>query len=363
MADITLDPDDPNPSVASSAAAAAAWAWAALASERAVKNDKDDASSQAIANKDASATKLPQQQPQQQVTSLLFDYHAPNGFGLLFSHSDPLHLKKSRSPFVTSAPAVADTIKSHYPIRPAPPAVVASTSASVSPSPFAPPPASAQISGPVSHLIPPPPSSSLRLTAKAKSPDTVRGHPDQMAVSGDLDADERHAGNENVTEYSSASTSRRDDGKARLGGNSTTRHLDTSSFDPPDRPRARAPSLQVCLSSRVVLLSACVYAYELCNRVHCCGPWISPIAHRHHDPLFLHGAHRRLLCFFLPRLRVPLPLVPRPTLLPQSETETPNHRRSYPSTLHRHRHRHHRHVDLAAAMRESSPRTTSKDDN
>jgi hypothetical protein len=66
MADITLDPDDPNPAVADSTAAAAAWAWAVLASEPAVDNDNDDASSRTIVNKDASATKT-LQQPQQQV--------------------------------------------------------------------------------------------------------------------------------------------------------------------------------------------------------------------------------------------------------------------------------------------------------
>jgi hypothetical protein len=70
MADITLDPDDLNPSVAASAAATAAWAWAALASEPAVGNDDNDASSRAIVNKDANATKKILQQPQQQVRPL-----------------------------------------------------------------------------------------------------------------------------------------------------------------------------------------------------------------------------------------------------------------------------------------------------
>jgi len=91
MADITLDPDDPNPSVATSATAtaAAAWAWAALASRPAVEKEIDDASSQAIANKDASATKI-LQQPQQQVRPLCcLIVSPPDVFGLVFPLQPP----------------------------------------------------------------------------------------------------------------------------------------------------------------------------------------------------------------------------------------------------------------------------------
>ena len=50
MADITLDPDDPDgPFISNSTAAAGAWVWAALTSEPAVDDDNDDASSQAMA--------------------------------------------------------------------------------------------------------------------------------------------------------------------------------------------------------------------------------------------------------------------------------------------------------------------------
>jgi len=58
MADITLDPDDPEPSNAASAAATGAWAWAALASEPA----DDDASLHAPTTK---ILEQPEQQPTQ----------------------------------------------------------------------------------------------------------------------------------------------------------------------------------------------------------------------------------------------------------------------------------------------------------
>jgi hypothetical protein len=175
----------------------------------------------------------------------------------------------------TAAPVVASpittTTASQYSIVPAPPPVglgLASTSASVSPSPFAPPPASTPIAGPVSQSLPfPSSSSSLRLAANAESPHIVRVHPDKLALSSDLDADEHPAGSEYVMKHTSVSTLHRDDGEAGPGGNSTADHLDACMHDPPDQPQLRAPSRQVCLSSRAVLLSACLYAYESCDRV------------------------------------------------------------------------------------------------
>jgi hypothetical protein len=264
---------------------------------------------------------------------------------------------------VIAAPVVTPvttTASQQYPIVPAPPAVglgVASTSASVSPSPFAPPPAS--IPRPVSQSLPLPSSSSTHLTAKAKSPDVVRVHPDQPAPSSDLDADEHPAKSEYVMEHTSVSTLLPDDGSARPGGNSTTSHIDAFARDPLDPPQPRAPSRQVCLSSRAVLLSARAYPYVSCDRVQCCRLWILPIAARHQAPP--HGARRRPLCSFLPRLRVH-PLIPSPTLFLQ---KNPTHQVPYLSIRHRHRHHHHHHrcVELVAVTHRSSPRPTSKHDN
>jgi hypothetical protein len=148
---------------------------------------------------------------------------------------------------------------SRYSILPAPPTAgigVASIPSSVSPSPFAPPSASA----PPPQLPPvPSSSSSLHVTAKAKSPDVSPGpHPDRSTISGELDVDERLMGSEYVMEITSTSASRSDDGEAGLGRNLISRHLDTPTLDPPDQLQARAPSIQVCLSSRAVFLSACV---------------------------------------------------------------------------------------------------------
>ena len=236
---------------------------------------------------------------------------------------------------------------------PTPPVIgvgAASTSVSVSPSPFAPPPASTSISRPVSQLIPPlSSSSSSHPSIKAKSPDAPVS-PDQQAISGDLDVSERPEGSEHVTERASPS----DDGGASLNGNSTA---GLPSY--PDRLQARSPSLQVCPPSRIILLSACVYAYESCDRVQC-RPRITSIVHRHHAHLFLHGTHRKLLCSFLPRPGVSHPLAPPPIRLLQSETAIPNHQTSYRLTLHRPRR--HRHVDLAAMhLSSQSPRSISKD--
>jgi hypothetical protein len=203
---------------------------------------------------------------------------------------------------MTTAPAVAaaSTAPQHS-IVPAPHAVsvgVTSTSASVSPSPFAPPPTSAPIVGPVSQSLLPSSSSSPHPTAKAKSPAVVQVHPDR----------------------------------------------------------------QVCPSSRTILLSACVYAYVLCDRVQCFRRWILPIAPRHHAPPIPHGVRRGLLCSFLPRLRVTRSLAPGPAL----RQKNPTHQMSYPSIRHRHRrlHQHRRRrrrVDLVAVMYKSSPRPVSKD--
>lgn len=252
---------------------------------------------------------------------------------------------------------------SRYSIHPAPPTAsvgIASISSSVSPSPFAPPSASA----PVSQLPPPrASSSSSHQTAKNKSPDVSPGRPDPSAISSDVDVNGGFMGNEDVMECTSPA-SLRDHGEAGHGRNSTARHLDTPTSDPPDRLRARASSIQVCLSPRAVLLFACVYAYESCDRIQCFYPWIPSITHRHHAHPFLHGTRRKLHCSFLLRLRVPHRITPRPTLLHQSETETPNHQRSYPSTRHRHlprRHRHHRRAD-PAAMPGSSLRPKNMDD-
>jgi hypothetical protein len=257
---------------------------------------------------------------------------------------------------VIGAPVVAPpatTVTQQYPIVPAPLGVgLGVASASVSPSPFAPPPASAPIAGPVSHPLPRPSSSSTNLTAKAKSPDVVQVHPDQLALSSDLDADEHPAGSEYVMEHASVSTLHPEG----PGGNSTADHLNAFTHDPPDSPQPRAPSRQVCLSSRAVLHSACVYAYESCDRVQCYRLWIPPIAPRHQAPP--HGARRRLLCSFLRRLRV-YPLTPSPTLFLQ---KNPTHQKPYPYIRHRrHHHRHRRCVDLVAVTHGSSPRPTSKD--
>lgn len=158
--------------------------------------------------------------------------------------------QKSRSPFVTAAPVVPTaTMASQCPIVPVP-AVgvgVARTSSSVSPSPFAPPPALAPIAGPVSQSLPLPSSYS---TAEAKSPDVVRAHPDQSALSNDLDANEDSAGCGYVKEHTSTFTSRPDDGEAGPGGNLTTGRFDTFTHDPPDQLQPRAPSRQVCILSR-----------------------------------------------------------------------------------------------------------------
>ena len=191
------------------------------------------------------------------------------------------------------------------------------------------------------------------------SPD-ARVHPEPLAVSDELDASERPVRGEHVTERASAS----DDGQARLEGNSTAGQPDSPTLDYPDQPQARSPSLQVCLSSSAVLLSVCVYAYKSRDRVQCYHLWIPPIVPRRRVPLILHGTHQGLRCSFLPRPRVTHFLAPRPILLSQKKTATPNRQRSYRSPLHRnlhHRHLHHR-VDLAA-VHESSPRLTSKDDN
>ena len=88
MADITLDPDDPNPSLADSAAASAAWAWVVSTSEPEVEDDNADASSTPILNKDANATKA-----LQQVWSLLFAPLVFNVFGLVFPLQSPPFLK------------------------------------------------------------------------------------------------------------------------------------------------------------------------------------------------------------------------------------------------------------------------------
>lgn len=150
---------------------------------------------------------------------------------------------------VVAPPATTATTQ-QYPIVPAPLGIgLGVASASVSPSPFAPPSASAPIAGPVSHSLPRPSSSSTNLTAKAKSPDVVRVHPDQLALSSDLDADEHPAGSEYVMEHTSVSTLHPDDGEAGPGGNSTAGHLNSFTHDPPDSPQPRAPSRQVCLSS------------------------------------------------------------------------------------------------------------------
>lgn len=166
---------------------------------------------------------------------------------VFFFYSSPAqpNPQKSRSQFVIAAPVVAAA---------APPAVglgVASTS--VSPSPFAPPP------GPVSLPLPSS-SSSTHLTAKAKSPDVVRVHPEQLAPSSglDLDTDGHPTGPEYVMENMSTCVLHPDDGDA---GNSTGGHLNAVTHDPPDPPQPRAPSRQVCLSSPAVLFSACVYPY------------------------------------------------------------------------------------------------------
>src|SRR6266446_683250 len=226
--------------------------------------------------------------------------------------------QKSRSPFVTAAPVVvaAATALQHS-VVPAPIAArlgVASMSASISPSPFAPPPASAPITG-----VPPLPLPSSHLIVKAKSPDVVL----VPAPSSDLDAREHAVGSEYVMEHTSAST-HPDDGGARLGENSTASH------HPPNQPQARAQSRQVCLSSRAVLLSACVYAYVSCDRVQCCHPRIPPITPRHLAPP--HCARQGPLCSFLPRLRASHTLAPRPALL----RKNPSHQRSYPSIRRRH---------------------------
>lgn len=226
---------------------------------------------------------------------------------------------------------------------------------SVSPSPFAPPPASSSIAETVSQPLPLPSSSSSsspHLAVRAKSPDVVQVHPDQLAHSSGS------AGIEHVKEHSSASVSRPDAGEAEPRGNSATDHLDAFTHDPPDQPQPRALSRQVCLSSRAVLLSACVYAYVSCDRVQCCHPWILPITpHRHAPP---HDIRQRPLCSFLPRRRVPHPLAPCPTLFLQKNAM------SYPSIRPRPRPHHHcrrRPVDFVAVTHESRPRPTNKDGN
>lgn len=232
------------------------------------------------------------------------------------------------------------------------PPIVPALPASVSPSPFAPPPASAPIAGPVSQPLPLPSSSS---SSQAKSPDVVRVHPDrpdQLAPANDLESDEHPAGSEYVTEHTSASTSHSDAGEA------TADHLDAFARDPPDQPQPRT-SRQVCLSSRAVLLSACVYAYESCDRDQYLRLWIPPIAPLHHA--LPRGAHRRPLCSFLRHLN-PLNSCPIPFL-----QKNPTHRSSYPSIRcccrHRRR-RHRRSVDeIDAVTHRSSPRPTNKDGN
>ena len=165
-----------------------------------------------------------------------------------------------------------------------------------------------------------------------------------MAPSSELNADEDPAESEHVMEHTSASTLHPDDGEARPGKNSM--------------PQPQESSRQVCLSSRAVLLSVCVYAYLSCDRVQCCRLWILPIAPHHHA--LPHDARQRPLCSFLPRLRVSHPLTPSPTLFLQ---KNPTHQISYPSIRHRRRHRHRRCVDLVAVTHRSSPRPTSKDGN
>ena len=248
-----------------------------------------------------------------------------------------------------------------YTIVPAPPAV--STSTSISPSPFAPPPASAPIAVPVSQSLPllassSSSSSSSHLTVKAKSPDVLRAHSDQLTLESNLDADEHPVRSEYVMDHTSASTSHPDAGEARPRGNSTVGHLDTLMHDLPDQVQPRVLSRQVCLSSRAVLLSACVYTYVSYNRVQCCRLWILPIAPRHHAPL--RGARRRPLCSFLPRLRVSRPLTPRPTLFVQ---KNPMHQILYPSIHLRRHHRHRRSVGVVGVTHRSSPSPTSKDGN
>ena len=181
--------------------------------------------------------------------------------------------QKSRSQLVIAAPTVAPattTASQQHSIVPAPPAAglgVASTSTSVSPSPFAPP--STSIPRPVFQSQPLPSSSSpsTHLTAKAKSPDVVRVHHDQPALSSDLVADGHPARSEYVMEQTSVSTLHPDDGSAGPGGNSTVSHIDAFTHDPLDLPQPRVPSRQVCLSSRAVLLSARAYPYVSCDRV------------------------------------------------------------------------------------------------
>ena len=159
-------------------------------------------------------------------------------------------------------------------------------------------------------------------------------HPHQLAPSSDLDAEEHPAGNRHVIEHTSVSSLHLQDGEAGLA--------DAFTHDPPDQRQSRAPSRQVCLPSRAVLLSACVYTYVSCDRIPCYRFWIVPIAPRHHAPH--RGARRRPPYSFLPRLRVPHPLTPSPTPFLQKNP-------LYPLIHHRHRHRHHRHlrcVDLVA---------------
>ena len=321
MADITLDPDDPEPSGAASAAATGAWAWAALVPDFAVKDNDDNAS------RDAPATA--------QVCVCLVLYKTLLIFALLrlWSHFPP-NSQKSRSQFVTAASVVPTaTMASQCPIVPAPPALgvgVARTSASVFPSPFAPPPALAPIAGPVSQSLPLPSSCS---TAKAKSPDVVRAYPDQSALSNDWDTNKHPAGSEYVIEHTSTSTSRPSDGEPR------------------------APSRQVCLSSRAILLSACVYAYVSCDRVRYYCRWTLPMAPRHHAPL--HDSRRRPLCSYLPRLRVSDPLTFHQTLFLQTN---PTHQMSYPSIHLRHYHHRHRlYVELVAVTHRPSISPTSKE--
>jgi hypothetical protein len=250
---------------------------------------------------------------------------------------------KTQKPRLPVVGPVAPTTVSHT--VPAPPAV--STSSSVSPSPFAPPPASAPIAVPVSQSLSlPSSSSSLQLTVKAKSPDVVPVRPE--ALSSNLDAESEY-----VMQHTSASTSQSDAGEAGARGNSTVDHLDALKYDPPDQPQPRAPSRQVCLSSRTVLLSACVYAYVSCDRVRCCRLWIPPIA-PHDRP---HDTRRRPLCSSLPRLRASHP----PTFFPQ---KNPTHQMSYPWIRHhRHHHRHRRPVEFIAVTNRSSQSPISKDGN